>query len=139
MRLIIATLALATLLDLGGCGGNTPRINWPAVAQCSTQGATGDLLQTVAAILVGESGDTSTSIGERAVTQVAQLAEDRGAMAVECLVDEAVRGFEAQAPSREALMAAPLNRQPLPAQLAAARGRDFLQRVAVARVERSGP
>ena len=137
MRFITLLLATMALLDLTSCGASAPKVNWPAVAQCGTQGAPEELLQTVAAILLGDAGDTSTTIGERAVTQLAQLAEDRGAMLVECFVDEAVHGFEAQAPSARALMAAPAG-PPTSAQLAAARGRDFLQRVAVARVERGG-
>lgn len=131
MRLIPLAMMIATLGM--GCG-TSPRVNWPAIAECGARDAPEELLQTVAAILLGDAGDTATTIGDRAVAQLTQLAEDRGAMLVECFVDEAVRGFDAQTPSAQALMAGPV--RPLPAQLAAARGRDFLQRVAVARVER---
>lgn len=136
MRPVTLLLAIIALLDLTQCGGSAPRINWPQLAQCGVHDAPEELLQAVADTLLGDKGDTATSIGDRAVAQLEKLAEERGAMVVEC-VDEVVRGFDSQGgKSAQALMAAPIASAPTPAQLAAARGRDFLQRVARARVER---
>jgi hypothetical protein len=137
VRPLILLLAILVLADLTQCGGSTPRINWPQLAQCGAHDAPEELLQAVADTLLGDKADTSTSISDRAVEQLTKLAEERGAMVVECFVDEVVRGFDSQGgKSAQALMAAPIASAPTPAQLAAARGRDFLQRVARARIER---
>jgi hypothetical protein len=141
MRLLTLLLAILALLDLTQCGGNTPRVDWPKVAQCSTSGASADLLDAVMQTLLGSGSDAdSTSIGDRAVSQLAALAEDRGAQVVTCMVDAAVQALDQQPqPSALALSesGSPETLSTLtPAQLAAARGRDFLQRVAGTRVER---
>ena len=135
MRLFTLLLfAVAIATSCIDCG-NTPRINWPQLAQCGAHDAPEELLQAVAEVLLGDKGDTSRSIGDRALEQLGKLAEEHGAMLVECFVDEVTRGFDSQGgKSAQALMMAPST--PSPAQLAAARGRDFLQRVARTRVER---
>lgn len=135
MRPLLLLLALFVLADLTQCGGSTPRIDWPHVAQCGAHDAPEELFERVADVLVGVPGDTSTTIGERAIAQLEQLATERGAALVECFVDEVVRSYGSLGGNARALMAAPIA-SPSPAQLAAARGRDFLQRVAKARVER---
>lgn len=135
MRLFTLLLVTLTLLDLTQCGGNTPRINWPQLAQCSTAGAPADLLDSVTQVLLGNETDpSSATIGDRAVAALEALAEKHGAQLVECLVDEATRGLDGAV--RQSVIAARMKTGPVSMQaLAAARGRDFLQRVAKARLE----
>ena len=132
MRLFTLLLATLALFDLTQCG-TTPRINWPQLAQCSTAGAPADLLDAVTQVLLGNNADpSSATIGDRAVSELEALAEKHGAQLVECLVDEATRALDSAVKSMRASRTEPGNMRTL----AAARGRDFLQRVAKARVER---
>lgn len=138
MRLFTLLLATLALLDLTQCG-TPPRINWPQLAQCSTAGAPADLLDSVTQVLLGNETDPSSStIGDRAVAALEALAEKHGAQLVECLVDEATRALDGAV--RQSVMAARMKTGAVSTQtLAADRGRDFLQRVAKARVERDAP
>jgi len=141
MRPVTLLLAIIALLDLTQCGGSTPRVDWPKVAQCGTRGASADLLDAVMQTLLGGGSDAdSTTIGDRAVAQLASLAENRGAQLVTCAVDAAVHALDQQPQASVLALSEPGSPETLPtltpAQLAAARGRDFLQRVAKTRVER---
>lgn len=134
MRLFTLLLATIALLDLTQCG-STPRINWPQLAQCSAAGAPADLLDSVTQVLLGNETDpSSATIGDRAVAALEALAEKHGAQLVECLVDEATRALDGTA--RRTVLAARMKPAASMQSLAADRGRDFLQRVAKARVER---
>jgi hypothetical protein len=156
-------ITLALTLTLAGCssscGTNKPAVNWPRIVSC-TEPAQLDMLAAVQRILSApdpEAGVTS-SIGDRAVTELERMAVAHGEHVVACLVDEAVRSFEDASktaaaapkvspdvppePARKSLRAAPAPRGPAePVQTvpdsdgttelyAAARGRDFLERVA---------
>lgn len=107
----------------------------------------------------------TTRITDRAVSELERLAAEHGAQVVACLVDQAVHSFDRAAVLAQAQAQAPVPAEPpararglfsqpppdagvvaaepvrtLPdeqtaEQLAAARGRDFLQRVAKTRVE----
>lgn len=159
MRTATLCLTLALLISCtGSCGGaQAGRVNWPAVIRCG-DAVRDDLLPTVQAVLVQpdpEGGDTS-SIGDHAVSTLEQLAVKHGPDLIACLVDQAVQSFTSasiQTPrglspassppssgtSKRTLTVAPpaasppvesLPEQPPIEQLAAARGRDFLTRVA---------
>lgn len=132
MRLFTLLLAIIALPAFTHCG--TPaRINWPQLAQCSTAGAPADLLDSVTQVLLGNDSDpSSATIGDRAVAALEALAEKHGAQLVECLVDEATRALDSAPKSMRGSRTEPGSMQAL----AAARGRDFLQRVAKARMER---
>ena len=140
MRLLILLLAILALADLTQCGGNTPRVDWPKVVQCGTQGASAELLDAVTQTLLGDGSDVgSATIGDRAVAQLEKLAQDRGAQVVTCLVDAAVHALDQQPQESVLALREPGSPETLPtltpAQLAAGRGRDFLQRVAKTHVE----
>jgi hypothetical protein len=154
-------ITIALTLALAGCssscaGPSKPAVNWPRVVSC-TEPAQRDLLAAVQAILVAPEDGDSTTIGDRAVTELTDMAARHGEHVVACLVDEAVRSFEhvpaavasapastrsdvpAEAPARKGLRSAPAPTTGEPVQTvpdsddtaltAAARGRDFLQRV----------
>lgn len=140
MRLYTLSLAI---LALAGCG-TTPRVNWPKVVQCSTGNAPAELFSTVQGVLLGDSTDQqaatpAASIGDRATSALEDLARKEGAQVVACLVDAAVHMFDQQPQESVMALSEPGSPETLPtltpAQLAAARGRDFLQRVAKTRVE----
>lgn len=141
MRLFTLLLAILVLADLTQCGGSQPRVDWPHVVQCGTQGAQADLLDAVTQTLLGNGSDpASTTIGARAVAELERLAQDRGAQFVACLVDAAVHALDQQPQETVLALREPGSPESLPtlspAALAAARGRDFLQRVARTQVER---
>jgi hypothetical protein len=165
---LVLTLTLAGCSS--SCGGTTaPTVNWPRVVTC-TEPAHSQLLEAVQRILVApEDGETST-IGDRAIAALTDMATRHGEHVVACLVDEAVRSFEnasrtdaaamqaaprafadvpPEEPARKSVRTAPVPQGPeAPVQTvpeadadttvklnAAARGRDFLQRVAKTHVE----
>lgn len=157
------TTTLALTLTLAGCssscgGTSKPTVNWPRVVTC-TEPAQRDLLSSVTNILLAPEDGDSTTIGDRAVRELTDMASRRGEHVVACLVDEAVRSFQtvpqavvaapsaspvvpAEPPARKSMRSAPapVTGEPEPpvgtlpdsedeALTAAARGRDFLRRV----------
>ena len=144
MRTITTLLLLALLTSCSSsCGGNTPHVNWPSVVQCGEPIA-GDLFGTVTGILATppDAGDAS-SIGDRAVQSLEQLAVAHGPEVIACLVNQAIASFDhvaapsAAASTTERANASRVAAEQTGARVAAARGRDFLQRVAKTRVEGS--
>lgn len=147
MRPITTLLLLALLTSCSSsCGGNQPHVNWPGVVQCG-QSVAGDLLGTVTNIIAApdpEAGDTS-SVGDRAVNELEKLAAAHGPEVIACLVNQAIASFDhvAAAPMARSLpgeqssnaAATSSPAEQTGARVAAARGRDFLQRVAKTRVE----
>ncbi len=112
-------VALAGLLALAGCttaGGNT-HVDWPRALSCAP--STSDLVGSVSRVLLGDGDSSRTSISDRAVGELEDLARQQTPKVVACLVDELVSGWSrpgaAQEPNRVA---------------ATQRGRDFLDRVA---------
>lgn len=159
MRPITLPLCIALVGCSSSCGSpSKPAVNWPRIVTC-TEPAQRDLLSSVQAILLApEDGDDST-IGERAIAELTDMARTHGENVVACLVDEAVRSFEhvpaasasasadvpAEQPVRKRLPTAPSPVVEEPVQTlpdsedtaltAAARGKDFLRRVAQTRVQ----
>jgi len=163
MRPITITLCIALAGCSSSCASpSKPAVNWPRIVSC-TEPAQVDLLRAVSAILLAPEDGESTRIGDTAVTELTDMARKRGEHVVACLVDEAVRSFEhvpeatvaaaprtevpAEPPStvaRKSLRSAPAPTTGEPVQTvpdsddtalhAAARGRDFLERVAQTRV-----
>jgi hypothetical protein len=135
---ITTTLLLLTLLaTTTGCASSQPRVNWPGVVQCGT-GVASDLFSAVVGLLTDSSQNPGATIGDQAVSQLEQLAIAHGPSVVACLVHQAVASFDtvAAAPrARELTARVPAEAQR--ASVAAARGRDFLQRVAKTHVEAS--
>lgn len=148
-----ATLLLLALLTScsSSCAGNPPHVNWPGVVQCGAPIAS-ELLGTVTGIIAKpdpEAGDTG-SIGGGAVQQLEQLAIAHGPEVIACLVNQAIASFDRVATSARAsarVVPGEPAEQPATAaetssataertgaRVAAARGRDFLQRVAQTRV-----
>lgn len=146
-------------------GTSQPHVSWPSVAACATVVRDDILptVQAVLVDPDPERGDSS-QIGTRAVHELEQLAQKHGAEVIACLVDQAVRSFDVAAKDaavernpvpaepplttrkRMGVRAVPdaavasepvrtLPSEPSTEALAAARGRDFLQRVAGTRVE----
>jgi hypothetical protein len=145
MRPITTTLLALTLASCASSCGKTPRVNWPSVVAC-TDVVRPDILPAVRGTLVGDPGDhDSSSIDSRAVEQLEELAQKHSASVVACLVDQAVHGFDRASPSGGAARPRRLDDGPpvvaglTDEELAAARGRDFLQRVAGTRVEADAP
>ena len=139
------TLALALLLAgcSSSCAGTKPTVNWPRVVTC-TEPVQHDLLNAVTSILLSDT--TVNTIGDRAVRELTDMATRHGEHVVACLVDEAVRSLEHVAPvaERKSMSRAPSPVVPFetlpddgpndaPAR-AAARGKDFLKRVAQTQV-----
>jgi hypothetical protein len=164
MRTTTIALTLALAGCNSSCGPSKPAVNWPRIVACTEPAQFDLLQAVQGLLISPEpeEGDT-TAIGTRAVQQLEQLARKHGENVVACLVDEAVRSFEGDAstgtsasgviaaapsasadvpaePARKGMRAGPA--QTLPeaiasddqARYAAARGRDFLQRVAQTRV-----
>lgn len=162
MRPITLALTLSLAGCSSSCGGaSKPAVNWPRVVTC-TEPAQRDVLSSVAAILLAPEDGDSTTIGDRAVAELDRMAATHTPHVVACLVDEAVRSFQtvpqavvtapsaspvvpAEQPARKSLRSAPAPvtgepEQTLPdgedeALTAAARGRDFLNRVAKTHVQ----
>lgn len=131
---LLLTLALLTTTTLG-CASSTPHVNWPGVVQCGT-GVASDLFSSVVGLLTDSSQSPGATIGDRAVSQIEQLAIAHGPDIVACLVHQAVASFDAVAVAPRAReLNAPVPSEAQRASVAAARGRDFLQRVAGTRVE----
>lgn len=128
----IVRFALTCLVLLISCGGSTPpRVDWPSVVACSNP-AQADLLATVQQLLLDRSTDPSAQLEQLAVQHTPHL--------IACVIDQAVEHLAAvaaapAAPQARAMSADP-NAPPAPAaveqsgaEVAATRGRDFLQRV----------
>jgi len=164
---IALTLALAGC-NSSCAGTPKPAVNWPRIVSCTEPAQLDllELVQRILVAPDPELGET-TAIGDDAVGKLTELARKRGEHVVACLVDEAVRSFEhvpeatvAAAPStdvpaeppstvaRKSLRSAPAPTTAEPVQTvpdsddsalhAAARGRDFLKRVAQTRVRGEG-
>ena len=161
------TITITALALLAGCssscgGANQPHVSWPSVVACGNV-VRDALLYSVQMVLAGsdpEMGDSST-ISDRAVSELERMAQEHGAQVIACIVDQAVHSFDqvatagavasvpAEQPKARGLFAAPAAPPPPPdsgvpvpvatepgdAAVAAARGRDFLQRVAHTHVE----
>lgn len=143
MRPITLLLAIIVTACTSSCGQHA-RVNWPSVVACADT-VRDDLLPAVQGVLVDTSGGESSSIGERAVGQLEEMAAKHGASVIACLVDQAVHAFDRASPSGGAARPRSLDDGPpvvaglTDEELAAARGRDFLQRVAGTRVEADEP
>lgn len=151
MRPITLLLALTLTACSSSCGGTSkPAVNWPPVVTCTEPGQR-DLLSSVMAILLAPEDGDSTTIGDRAAEELDRMAQRHGPHVVACLIGEAVRSFEhvpvasvspavpAEQPARKRLPTAPSPHVEQPVETlpdsedtaltAAARGRNFLQRV----------
>jgi hypothetical protein len=130
-----ATITLATLycLTLVMCGGSSPPppINWPSVVACSSP-AQADLLSTVQHVLLDRTTDPTA--------ELERLAAEHTPDMIACVVDQAVEHFAALASAPTAgsqartMAVDPSDAAPVPAEtsgaeVAATRGRGFLQRV----------
>ena len=161
---LLALILTSCSSSCAGSSSSSPTVNWPRVVTC-TEPALAGLLESVQRILVEpEPAGVSSSIGDGAIRKLTDMAAAHGEHVVACLIDEAVRSFEdatrsaAAAPKaspaspdvpaeRKSLRTAPTPQGPEPpvstvptsdgtAELyAAARGRDFLARVARTRVQ----
>jgi hypothetical protein len=127
MRTLTTTIIALALVSCGG--SSPPRIDWPAVVACS-DAAQADLLATVLQLLLDRATDPSA--------QLEQLAAQHTPHVVACVVDQAVAQLTAIAaappqPQARAMSAespgAPVKIETTGADVAATRGRDFLQRV----------
>lgn len=157
MKTTTVTLLAFAFVGCGSSCSGKPPVTWPSVVSC-TEPAHADLLTAVQSILAAqdpEEGESST-IGDAAVRELQAMAQRHGAHVVACLVDEAVRSFEHAASvaprqstgiARSALREPTALEPPTGAEVdaqnrdeawAAARGRDFLTRVAGTRIEDAG-
>jgi hypothetical protein len=145
MRLITLLLALVLTACTSSCG-QPPRVAWPSVAACA-EPARDDLMLAVRGVLVDPQDGDSSRIDKRAVEQLEELARAHGPSTIACLVDAAVQGFDRAAPAGGRPPIGMVPEYPGPDtvrgltddELAAARGRDFLQRIAGTRIEASEP
>lgn len=90
---------------------------WPKVAECSGDVIT-DAVGAVGRILIGDGSENNTSISDRGVEQLQGLASEHGASTIACIIDRLISDW--LAPNA----AINMNRM-----AAAARGKDFLNRV----------
>jgi hypothetical protein len=139
--LLLAAAAVAVLaLVIVRCGGNQAAVSWPAVVSCGEGVAHSDLFGRVQRILLApapEGADPNT-ISDRARGELEHLAAEHGPAVIACLVAQAAQSFArvANQPQARAMSAGPAPDGGLPvadeqrtAEVAATRGRDFLQRV----------
>jgi len=118
------------------CGGSSPPppVNWPAVVACS-DAAQGDLFATVLRVLLDRNIEPTA--------ELERLAQQHTPDMVACVVDQAVKHFAAlasaptAAPQARTMAVDPSGAAPAAAEVggadvAAVRGRDFLQRVGTA-------
>jgi hypothetical protein len=149
MKTTTTLLLLALLTSCSSsCAGNQPHVNWPGVVQCGAPIAS-ELLGTVTGIIAKPAPDgDASSIGGDAVQALEQLAIAHGPEVIACLVNQAIASFDHIASAPRATARAVPGEQPANAsavasataeqtgaRVAAARGRDFLQRVAKTHVE----
>jgi hypothetical protein len=125
----LVTLALGSCVS---CGGSAPPpVNWPAVVACSGP-AQADMLATVQRVLLDRNTEPTA--------ELERLAEQHTPDMIACVVDQAVRHFaalasapatapQARTMAAEPSIAAPTVAETSSAEVAAVRGRDFLQRV----------
>lgn len=121
----LAPLALVASIMCGG--SSPPKVDWPAVAQCASI-PKDDLFGSVQAVLLDRTTEPTI--------ELERLAGLHGPHVIACLVDQAVKQFAAMAAAPQARLmavdpsgAAPTVAELSGAEIAATRGRDFLQRV----------
>lgn len=153
LRTLAVFVAMLVLAPCIGCSStNRPQVQWPAVASC-LQVTPDEVFATVQAVLLSDGTEQST-LSDRAVTQLEDLAVTHGPSAIACLVDRAVAALSAptSAPATapgQALTSRRTARSLVPGEqpvetlpelhtAAAARGRNFLAHVGT-QVRREAP
>jgi hypothetical protein len=123
------TITTVCFVLLMSCGGSSPpRVDWPAVAQCAAI-PKDELFGSVQAVLLDRTTDPTA--------ELERLAGQHGPHVIACLVDQAVQNFAAMAAAPAGPQARQMSAEPeaavaaeaTSAEVAAVRGRDFLQRV----------
>lgn len=132
MRTSTTTTTVCVVL-LISCGGSSPpRVDWPAVVQCASI-PKDELFGSVQAVLLDRTTEPTA--------ELERLAALHGPQMIACLVDQAAQHFAAMvaaptaAPQARAMSAevaaepSAVAAETTGAEIAATRGRDFLQRV----------
>ncbi len=108
MRHSAIWLVVALLGTFLGCT-KPPPVNWPAVAMCA-EVPHGELFERGAHVVIGDSA-ASTTLEDRAIAELEDLARQHGPATIACVVDEVRTALRGPVPrARAASSALPENR-----------------------------